>query len=1281
MLPEIRALRRRMAQVPARAWPGLNRALRALSLDDEAARTQFEERLASANAEVERRRAAKPTLRYDDALPMVAEREAFLKLLQHNQVVVVAGSTGCGKSTQLPKLLLEAGYGCRGLIGVTQPRRIAARSLSRRVADELGEAVGGRIGWQVRFAQNLTADSQIKFMTDGILLAETQGDRELRGYDAIIIDEVHERSLNIDFLLGYLQRLLPKRPDLKLILASATLDTDRFAAHFGSAPILAIEGRGYPVEVRHRPLASEEKGEDLDLYQGIVAAIAELAGEDPRGDVLVFLPGEREIRDAHRHLEGAGLRHTEIVPLYGRLSASLQDRVFKPGAGRRVVLATNVAETSLTVPRIKFVIDSGLARVMRYVPRTQVQRLQIEPISQAAAAQRAGRCGRTSPGVCVRLYAEADHARRPEFTDPELLRSSLAGVILSMLSMRLGDPDSFPFLDPPARRLLHEGWQVLFELGAVNEQRQLTEIGRQMAKLPIDVRMARMLVACNERDAVDEGLIIAAALSVQDPRERPPERKGEADQRHAVWRDERSDFLGWVNLWRDFERAAADLNQRGLRDWCGENLLSYPKMREWRELHRQLKLLVKQLEWRHNAEPATYEALHQAILVAYLSHIGERDPKKDYRGPRDRRFVPFPSSALARSGGRWLVAASLLETRRLYALQVARIEQKWIEPLAGHMLKRQHYEPQWDATQAQAWCYEDMLLDGLPVVRRRRTRLAPLDSELARELMLRHGLVRGEWRLRHPSLAQHRELFAEAEAKEEKLRRRGLLRDEVELAAWFDQRIPAEIGDGRSLLAWLRNADSATLQSLRLSIADLVIPEATASELELYPPNLDAGDLAVPLSYCFDPQSDIDGVSVTVSIADLGRLNAELLEWLVPGLRVDKVIALIKGLAKIQRRHYVPAPDYARAFLQAHPVARGSLFQCLAAFLTKVTGAEVHTANFVAVQLPAHLQFRLEVVDDGQVIASGRDPQQLIAQLAEQSQQAFAQRARDAFDEQPLQRFPDQPIAESIKLGDGATAFPALTLIDGAVVMRGYVDAELATLSHQRGVRQLLRQRLDDVTRYWRRHIPLSPQAALQAAPIGGTEALGVDLVEGAFLALSHTAAQIRTAEQFAALAERMRAQLGPAVSERAEIIERLLIRYGELRRRMEPPMMGFAAANLADLRSQLERLLGTGFAGRWRPDQLLHIDRYLHASQLRLERLLTDPAKDQAKQLDIVPFDKALAQMRAAGVAEEELDSLRWAIEEFRVSVFAQELGTAIPVSAKRLNRLVKKLNSLVGA
>ena len=1272
---KLRDFRRRMAQVPARAWPGLNKALRGLSLDDAAAVTGFERRLANANAEVALKRDAKPNLRYDEALPMVAERETMLSLLQRHQVVVVAGSTGCGKSTQLPKLLLEAGYGCRGLIGVTQPRRIAARSLSRRVADELGEAVGGRVGWQVRFSQNLSPESQIKFMTDGILLAETQGDRELRGYDAIIVDEVHERSLNIDFLLGYLQRLLPKRPDLKLILASATLDTDRFAAHFGGAPVLAVEGRGHPVEIRHRPLASEEKGEDLDLYQGISAAISELSTADPRGDVLVFLPGEREIRDAHRHLEGAGLRHTEIVPLYGRLSATLQDKVFKPGGGRRVVLATNVAETSLTVPRIKFVIDSGLARVMRYAPRTQVQRLQIEPISQAAAAQRAGRCGRTSPGVCIRLYAETDHARRPEFTDPELLRSSLAGVILSMLSLRLGDPDHFPFLDPPARRLLHEGWQVLVELGAVDDKRRLTEIGRYMAKLPIDVRMARMLVAARDRDALDEGLIIAAALSVQDPRERPAERQGEADQRHAVWRDERSDFLGWINLWRDFDGAAADLNQRGLRDWCGERLLSFPKMREWRELHRQLKLLVKGLDWTLNAEPASYEALHQAILVAYLSHIGERDPKQDYRGPRQRRFRPFPSSALARSGGRWLVAASLLETRRLYALQVARIEQKWIEPLAGHMLKRQHYEPQWDAAQAQAWCYEDLLLDGLPVVRRRRTRLAPLEPDLARELMLRHGLVRGEWRLRHPCLAQHRELFAEAEAKEEKLRRRGLLRDELELAAWFDQRIPAQINDGRSLMAWLRKADAPTLQKLRLSISDLVIPEATESELSLYPPTLEVDGLVLPLSYCFDPQDEADGVSIAVSIADLGRISADQLEWLVPGLRKDKVVALIKGLPKALRRHYVPAPDYAHAFLEAHPVAQGSLLETLAAFLTRVTGAEVSRADFAQVALPPHLQFMLQVLDGEKPTANGRNPQQLITQLAEQSQRAFAQRARDAFSEQPLQRFPDQPIAQSARLSDGAVAYPALTVLGNEVVLRGYVDPNHAATRHRDGVRHLLRLRLDDVIRYWRRHLPLSPQASLQAAPIGGTQALAEDLIDGAFLALSESADQIRQSDQFAALSESIRAQLGPAVSGRAEVIEGLLVRYGELRRRMEPPMMGFAAANLADLRSQLERLLGAGFAGRWSPVELQNIDRYLHAAQLRLERLLVDPSKDQAKQLEIAPFDQALAELKTAGRSDEELDPLRWAIEEFRVSIFAQELGTAMPVSAKRLNRLVHKL------
>ncbi|MCB1636509.1 MAG: ATP-dependent RNA helicase HrpA, partial [Xanthomonadales bacterium] len=606
----------------------------------------------------------------------------------------------------------------------------------------------------------------------------------------------------------------------------------RFAAHFDDAPVVEVEGRTWPVEVRWRP--PPERGESNTVEQ-IVAAVDEISAEDPRGDVLVFLPGEREIRDAHLALDRRKYRETEVLALYARLSANEQDRVFRPGPKRRIVLATNVAETSLTVPRVKFVIDSGLARVNRYSPRTRVQRLQVEPISQAAAAQRAGRCGRTSAGICVRLYSDLDAQRRPEFTDPELLRSSLAGVILAMLDLRLGDPASFPFIDPPSRRLVHEGWEVLFELGAVDGQRRLTEVGRQMARLPIDVRLARLLIAAQDRASLSEALIIASALSIQDPRERPADRQGEADQKQAVWKDERSDFLAWINLWQDFEAAASELTVSGLRGWCADRLLSYPRMREWRELHRQLKLQLQGDGWSLNAEPASFELLHQAILTAFVSQVGERTDKQDYRGPRGRRFRPFPASALARSGGRWVMAAQLLETRQLYGLQMARIDPRWIEPLAGHLLERQHYEAHWDADQAQAWCYEDLLLYGLPIVRRRRVRLAPLDPAQARELFLRHGLVRGEWRIRHPVLAQHRQVFNEAQAKEEKLRRRGLLRDELEMAQWFDARLPAELNDGRSLLAWLRRADESQRQALRLQVTDLLIPEANDSEWERFP--------------------------------------------------------------------------------------------------------------------------------------------------------------------------------------------------------------------------------------------------------------------------------------------------------------------------------------------------------------------------------------------------------------------------------------------------------------
>lgn len=1270
-------LRARLHHVPTRLLPALQRRLSKLRPTDVAARQALATDIEAACADVEERLRTTPALRFDDALPMVQRAEDFQRLLARHQVLIVAGATGCGKSTQLPKLCLAAQRGGRGLIGVTQPRRIAARSLARRVANEIDQPLGELVGFQVRFQQQIGPATRIKFMTDGIALAETQGDRDLRGYDTLIIDEVHERSLNIDFLLGYLKRLLPRRPDLKLILASATLDTDHYAEHFPGAAVLQVEGRGFPVEIRHRPLAGGEDGTDLDVYEGIAAAIAELDQEDPRADVLVFLPGEREIRDAHRQLEKAGLKHSELLPLYGRLSSALQDRVFQPGPGRRIVLATNVAETSLTVPRVKFVIDTGLARVNRYTPRTGVQRLQIEPISQAAAAQRAGRCGRTAPGICIRLYSELDAQRRPPFTDPELLRSSLAGVILAMLALRLGDPASFPFIDPPSRRLVHEGWEVLFELGAVDDKRQLTQVGQQMAKLPIDPRLARLLVASVERAALSEGLIIASALSIADPRERPAERQAEADQRHAVWRDERSDFLGWVNLWQDFEIAAEELTSSGLRGWCNERLLSYPRMREWRELHRQLKLQLKADGWALNSEPASFELLHQAILCAYLSQIGERTDKHDYRGPRGRRFRPFPGSALMKSGGRWVMAGQLLETQRLYGLQMARIDPRWIEPLAGHLLTRQHYEPHWDADQAQAWCYQDLLLQGLPIVKRRKVRLAPIDPDQARELFLRCGLVRGEWKLRHPLLAQHRRCFAEAHRKEEKLRRRGLLRDELEMAAWFDQRLPQAMCDGRSLLGWLKRASPAEREALTLRIADLVIPDAVEGEWERFPDQWSADGLQLPLRYHFDPQADDDGVTLRLPLADLGRLSAEALSWLVPGLREEKVIALIKGLPKAQRRNYVPAPDFARAFLEAHPVPKGALNDALAGFLSRTTGAPIDAAAFAELSLPAHLQLRIELVDGDRVIGQGRDLARLREDWHNAAEAAFRDRAARAFDDTPLADFPDEPIPERIRLADSALAWPALAVAGEQVRLSGYAQPEAALAAHRLGVRALLLRRLDDVVRYWRRHLPLSKTAGLQAALMGGLEGLAADLVEGAFDTLLGDLGSIRTRSSFQHEVERLRGALGAEVGERTRLVDELLCGYGALRRRMEPPLLGYAKANLDDLQGQLDRLFCSGFARRWPRDRLVHFPRYLKAAELRLERLMRDPAKDQQWQLEVAPFDEALARLKTTTANPVALDRLRWAIEEFRVSLFAQTLGTAEPVSAKRLHRLVKQAES----
>ncbi len=921
--------------------------------------------IAEAERAALRRRSLTPSkIEYPEELPITAWRADLLGAIREHQVVVVAGETGSGKSTQLPKLCLELGRGVEGLIGHTQPRRIAARSIAERVAEELGSVVGGLVGYTVRFSDQVGEDTLVKVMTDGILLAETHSDRRLRRYDTVILDEAHERSLNIDFLLGYLTTLLPKRPDLKLIVTSATIDTARFAAHFGDAPVVEVSGRTYPVELRYRPLDDPAAGEPRDQPQAICDAVSELAAEGS-GDILVFCSGEREIRDAADALAELGLRHTEILPLYARLSSAEQHRVFAPHTGRRIVLATNVAETSLTVPGIRSVVDPGTARISRFNRRTKVQRLPIEPISQASANQRAGRCGRLGPGVCIRLYDEADFGGRPEFTEPEILRTNLASVILQMAALDLGDVETFPFLDPPDSRAIRDGVALLSELGAVDPAREnasgwLTPLGRQLAKLPLDPRLGRMVIEADRNACLREVLVIASALSIQDPRERPAEHQQHADQLHARFRDEGSDFLGWVLLWGYLhsERRARTSSQ--FRRLCRDEFLNYRRVREWQDIYSQLREVTRELGFVPNRKPADPDLIHLSLLAGLLSHVGRKDPDGyEYRGARGARFSIAPGSALFKAAPEWVMAAELVETTRLWARGVARVSVEWVERAGAHLLSRSHSDPWWDAVRGAAVANETVTLYGIPLVADRTVMYGRIDAAASRELFIRHALIAGEWETHHDFAARNHDRIAEVLDLEERERRMNLLVDDDALVAFFATRLPVEITSVRDFDRWWREVRESDPHLLDLTLDDLIDPAAAPPDEEAFPRVWQYGDVELPLEYEFDPASPTDGVTIDVPVASLDRLDPVVFEWNVPGRRQELVEALIRALPKPIRRRFVPIADTVRTVVQTLDPGSGTPVEAVRRELSRMGGVIIAPDAFDLERLPTYLRSAL----------------------------------------------------------------------------------------------------------------------------------------------------------------------------------------------------------------------------------------------------------------------------------------------------------------------------------
>ena len=1228
----------------------------------------------------------KPTFNAD--LPVTERLDDISKAIQQHQVIILCGETGSGKTTQLPQICLQLGRGVRGLIGHTQPRRIAARTVASRIAEELHSQIGDVVGYKVRFHDQVKADkSYIKLMTDGILLAETQNDPFLNQYDTIIIDEAHERSLNIDFLLGYLKQLLPKRPDLKLIITSATIDTKRFSEHFDNAPVLEVSGRTYPVEIRYRPLLSrDDDNEDLDFVEGIVQAVDELCRVGP-GDVLVFLSGERDIRDVSEALRKHHPPNTEILPLFARQSASEQNRVFKTGGPRRIVLATNVAETSLTLPGIRYVVDPGLARISRYSVRNKVQRLPIEKISQSSANQRSGRCGRVAAGVCIRLYDEDDFTARPAFTDPEILRTNLASVILQMTALKLGDPARFPFINPPPPKMINDGYRLLEELNAVNSKRQITDIGRQLAKLPIDPRIARMILAANDQNSLHEVLIIASALSIQDPRERPMDKQQAADEAHSKYKDERSDFLAFLKLWDLYHDRQKHLSQNKFRKYCKENFLSFLRLREWHDIYQQLHVQTTQMGFKPNQQPADYQAIHQALLSGLLSNIAMKADAHSYAGTRNLKLKIFPGSALHKKGPKWIMAAELVETGQLYARIVAKIEPEWIEPIAGDLVKRQYSDPHWEKKPAQVVAFESVSLYGLPIVTRRRIHYGPLDRPVANAIFIREALVNGDFHYHARFFKHNRQLIDEIELLEQKSRRRDVLVDEDTLFAFYQQRVPGDIINGQGFEKWRKQAEKNDPDCLILSRELLMQHNADQVTVESYPDQLMVNRVPLPLEYHFEPGKQHDGITQTIPLSLLNQSDAERYEWLVPGLLRDKVIFLLKSLPKSLRRHFIPVPDYADRCLKALTPYEGALLPALSEQLRKMTGVEIRPEDWRLEELPLYLKMNFKLVDEaGQLLAESRDLHQLKQDWSKEAAASFRQLPDSEYEKTGMTGWDFDELPEHIVMQQNdleMTAYPALvdrgdhvdlTLMDTLQQAQTFTAAGLRKLFMlaEKDKVKYLQKNLPDIQKMCLHYanVPESPFEDKHSQKITPCEQLKQDLIAVAFDRCFLKAQDWpRNKTQFEQRLQQRSGELIQIANQLARMVAEPLREYHAITKRLSGNIPLAAMHAVKDIREQLGYLVYQGFVHHTPDETLQRLPIYFRAIGSRLDKLKTDPAKDRQRQMEVQPhWQRYLYNIQRAD--QPAMQHYRWMIEEFRVSVFAQEIGTAYPVSAKRLDK-----------
>ncbi len=1232
---------------------------------------------------VEQRKQQMPKIEYPALLPVSQKRDDIAQAIAHHQVVIVAGETGSGKTTQLPKICAELGRGKYGLIGHTQPRRLAARSVANRIAEEMETELGGFVGYKVRFTDQISDQTQIKLMTDGILLAEIQNDRFLNQYDTIIIDEAHERSLNIDFILGYLKQLLPRRPDLKVIITSATIDPERFSKHFSNAPIIEVSGRTYPVEVRYRPLVGDDDSEsDRDQLEGIFQAVDELCDEG-LGDILIFMNGEREIRDTADALSKRNLRDTEIVPLYARLSSGEQNKIFQPHAGRRIVLATNVAETSLTVPGIKYVIDPGTARISRYSYRTKVQRLPIEPISQASANQRKGRCGRTEEGICIRLYSEEDFLSRPEFTDPEILRTNLASVILQMTALGLGDIEAFPFVEAPDKRNIQDGVRLLEELGAINDQikdpkKRLTESGKQLARLPIDPRLARMVLEASKLGCLKEVMIIASALSIQDPRERPSDKQQSADDKHRRFNHEDSDFLTLVNLWHYIGQQQKALTSNQFRRQCKLDYLNYLRVREWQDVYTQLHQSTREMGFKLNDEPGSYHAVHSAILVGLLSHIGMKDQEKnEYHGARNARFNIFPASGLFKKQPKWVMSAELVETSKLWARVVAKIEPDWIEPLAKHLIKRSYSEPHWSKKNAAVMAYEKVMLYGIPIVPKRLVNYGTIDPVLSREIFIRSALVEGDWETKHAFFKQNRALLAEVEELEHKSRRRDILVDDEELFQFYDQRVGTEVVSGRHFDAWWKTASRKTPDLLSFEKEMLFKSDAShITDLD-YPNFWHQGNLKLKLSYQFEPGENSDGVTVHIPLPILNQVEPHGFDWQIPGLRHELVVSLIKSLPKTLRKNFVPAPNYADAFLARVTPFEMPLLDAMEKELRRMTGVTVLREDWKLDQLPAHLKITYRAVDHrNRKLNESCDLHELKESLKEKVQETLSQVADDDIEQRDLHTwsFGELPkVYQQKRGGFEVRAYPALVDKKDSVEIKLF-ETEQEQLSAMRaGQRRLILLNVPSPIKYLHANLPNKSKLGLYFNPYGKVLDLIDDCIAcGVDKLIEERGGMVWEPQAFEALKEHVRAELGDTVVEIAKQVETILTTAYNINKRLKGKVDFTMAFALSDVKAQIEGLIFSGFATECGWKRLPDILRYMRAIERRMEKLPVDPNKDRLHMLKIESvankYKELLNKIPKGMAIPDNVREIRWMLEELRVSYFAQQLGTPYPVSDKRI-------------